>query len=566
MSLQISKGELTKMKVNVYHNGDDAFVAWKTSGFIKDCRGFALMRRRNGVEEVVSTWVGFVGQAHEKGERRASTNWPIQKFQWTDYMAKPGDKLQYRVVPMIGPNKENLYADTASASDWTTAITLNAEFEPKIEAYFNRGIVAAQWVSRRLGVTASDLKTKKLEKVIKTPDDPFRNYLFGPLGERLFSLLAKTAKEKREIFAALYELDDEHLETALEKFGKRAHLVLANGSVKKKGEDQNKKSRQRLSKKVDLHDRMISPRALGHNKFLLICDSKKKPRWVWTGSQNWTKTGLCTQANNSVLIDDPKLAAEYRKQWDLLKSADDETPKSLKTSNSKSRSNKLGKSGLTLWFTPTVGQVDLKEARKLIVGAKQAILFLMFNPGPRDSLLNEIIAKARAGSQGSRLYIRGAINQDPSTTKNPVELFDSKNSVKVDYDVTLPANIDEPTEWFVREMKKLPKAFAMVHSKVVLVDPFGSHPILLTGSHNLGPKASGTNDENLLIIRDAKNLAAAYAANIMAIYNQYHWRFRRQFQAKAKRWKGLVDDDKWQTGYLKSGSVALREIDFWVGA
>jgi len=62
---------------------------------------------------------------------------------------------------------------------------------------------------------------------------------------------------------------------------------------------------------------------------------------------------------------------------------------------------------------------------------------------------------------------------------------------------------------------------AMVHSKVVLVDPLSANPVLLTGSHNLGPKASGTNDENLLIIRDAPALAAAYASNIMAIYNQY---------------------------------------------
>ena len=48
------------MKVRVHHNGDDVFIAWKPAGFIPDCRGFALLRRRNGVEEVVSTWVGFV--------------------------------------------------------------------------------------------------------------------------------------------------------------------------------------------------------------------------------------------------------------------------------------------------------------------------------------------------------------------------------------------------------------------------------------------------------------------------------------------------------------------------
>jgi phosphatidylserine/phosphatidylglycerophosphate/cardiolipin synthase-like enzyme len=114
-------------------------------------------------------------------------------------------------------------------------------------------------------------------------------------------------------------------------------------------------------------------------------------------------------------------------------------------------------------------------------------------------------------------------------------------------------------------MKKLPKTWAMVHSKVVLVDPFGKQPVVLTGSHNLGPKASGINDENLLIIRNAPGLAGAYAANIMAIYNQYRWRFRRQTQPVKKRWKGLKDTDTWQNGYLKSGSAASREIDFWVG-
>jgi hypothetical protein len=49
------------MKVRVHHNGDDVFIAWQPDGFIPACRGFALMRRRNGVEEVVSTWVGFAG-------------------------------------------------------------------------------------------------------------------------------------------------------------------------------------------------------------------------------------------------------------------------------------------------------------------------------------------------------------------------------------------------------------------------------------------------------------------------------------------------------------------------
>lgn len=111
--------------------------------------------------------------------------------------------------------------------------------------------------------------------------------------------------------------------------------MLANGSVKDKDDDQNAPARERLRGIVDLHDRMVSPRALGHNKFLVICDKTDKPRWVWTGSQNWTKTGLCTQANNSVLTDDPDLASEYRRQWDRLKEAGATTrrPSSSPTAN-----------------------------------------------------------------------------------------------------------------------------------------------------------------------------------------------------------------------------------------
>jgi PLD-like domain len=432
-------------------------------------------------------------------------------------MANPGDTLQHRVVPMIGPDKNSLRPDTATASDWTDAIELTHEVEPKIEVYFNRGIVAAQWVARRLNSNDLKIQAKKLSKVIDTPLDPFREYLAGPLGVRLFELLESAAKERRDIYAALYELDDNGLEPALAKLGERAHVVLANGSVKKKGADQNKRARANLKAKIDLHNRMVSPRALGHNKFLVICEKQGTPRWVWTGSQNWTKTGLCTQANNSVLIDDSKLAMEYREQWDFLKNAGNETPQTLKTDNSTARDEKPGGTPDRLWFTPTIGQVDLEQSRKIILGAKQAILFLMFNPGPNGTLLNSIIEKARQGTAGKRLYIHGAINQDPSTTKNPVELFDQQNSQKADFETVLPAAIDDVTTFWVKELRKLPKAFAMVHSKVVLIDPFSDHPVLLTGSHNLGPKASGTNDENLLIIRDAPGLSAAYATNIMSV-------------------------------------------------
>jgi phosphatidylserine/phosphatidylglycerophosphate/cardiolipin synthase-like enzyme len=553
------------MKVRVYHNGDDVFIAWKPAGVIAGCRGFALLRRRNGVEEVVSTWVGFEDDKAAEGERRASTNWPIQKYQWTDYMANPGDRLAYRVLAMVGPDKANLRPDPDASSGWTPEVTLSHTQSRGIEVLFNRGIVASQWVSRRLGVTGHDLQNAKLEQVIATPGDPLRTYLAGPLGDRLFALLAGAVTKRQAVYAALYELDDPQLIDALTKLGQRAHVVLANGSVERKGEDQNADARKALADHVDLHDRMCSPRALGHNKFLVICERDGTPRWVWTGSQNWTMTGLCTQANNSILIDNRALAAEYRAQWDRLRDAGDATPDTLRASNTQPRDEPVKPAAVRLWFTPTTGQVDLDDARPIISGAQHAILFLMFNPGPRDTLLNTIIETSRVAHAGSRLYIRGVVNQDPSTKANPVQLFDQQNRENADYEVVLPAAIDAPTRFFRAELKKLDRAFAMVHSKVIVVDPFGPDPVVLTGSHNLGPKASGTNDENLLIIRKAPAVAAAYATNVMAVYNQYRWRFRRQLQPAAQRWKGLVDSDTWQQWYLRAGSAPRREIDFWVG-
>jgi hypothetical protein len=553
------------MKVRVYHNGDDVFIAWKPDGAIPGCRGFGLLRRRNGVEEVVSTWVGFEDDEAKEGERRASTNWPIQKYQWTDYMANPGDKLAYRVLAMVGPDKANLRPDPDNTSDWTAEVTLGRTLSRGIEVLFNRGIVASQWVSRRLGVTGHELQNAKLEAVIADPHDKLRNYLAGPLGNRLFELLDGAARKRQPVYAALYELDDKQLIDGLVTLGQRAHVVLANGSVERKGEDQNADARKLLADHVDLHNRMCSPRALGHNKFLVICERNGTPRWVWTGSQNWTMTGLCTQANNSILIDNRQLAAQYREQWDRLRDAGDATPESLRQSNGEVRDEPVKPASVRLWFTPTTGQLDLNDARPIIAGAQHAVLFLMFNPGPRETLLNTIIETSRAAHTGSRLYVRGVVNQDPSTKKNPVQLFDQQNRENADYEVVLPAAIDAPTKFFRAELKKLDRAFAMVHSKVIVVDPFGPDPVVLTGSHNLGPKASGTNDENLLIIRNAPGIAAAYATNIMSVYNQYRWRFRRHVQPAAERWKGLVDNDTWQQWYLREGGAALREINFWVG-
>ena len=453
---------------------------------------------RNGLAiETVSSWVGFAnGPDVESGTRKPTTEWPIQKYVWSDFMVNPGDKVAYRVTPMVGPAGA-LKQDAANASDWSQEFEIGAQTKGRISCYFNRGIVASQWLAR---VLPDEDPSKALRDIIATPGDKTRDFLGGPILDKLTGLLGETKGNGGHVYAALFELNDPQLIPLLQSLGKRAHILLGNGSVKHKGDDENSDARSDLGM-CDVHDRMTAPRALAHNKFLVICDSHQTPQAVWTGSTNWTMTGLCTQANNAVLVENAALAQDYLEQWKTLVECEDASPPSLFSANGMPRTVR-GLDGVTLWFTPLHGQSDLDQAGELIRGAQEGVLFLMFNPGPRGTLFNDIVDMASPDGQNydPDLYIQGVLNQNPGTTKNPVTLFNRGERIDANEDVVLPAAIPGPMTYWRKELLKLPGTFAMVHSKVVVVDPYGAHPVVMTGSHNMGPKASGVNDENLLLI------------------------------------------------------------------
>ena len=406
-------------------------------------------------------------------------------------MVNPGDQVAYRVTPML-VTAEALEEDAANASPWTQVVEIGAETPGRISCYFNRGIVASQWLNRLLPEVHPD---QALRKIIATPGDKVRNFLGGPVLEKLTGLLMDTNRANGHVYAALFELDDPELIPLLQTFGKRAHVILANGSVKTKGGDENADARTAI-RMCDVHDRMTAPRALAHNKFLVACDAHGTPQAVWTGSTNWTKTGLCTQANNAVLIQNPSLAKDYLDQWSTLVQCENKSPAALLTADATPRAMS-GQDDITLWFTPMHGQLDLDQAAEMIHGAKEGILFLMFNPGPRGTLFNDICDLALPGGQSydPDLYIQGVLNQDPGTAKNPVTLFNRGERIDSNADVVLPTAIKGPFAYWHEELLKLPRTFAMVHSKVIVIDPYGKKPVVMTGSHNMGPKASKVNDE-----------------------------------------------------------------------
>jgi phosphatidylserine/phosphatidylglycerophosphate/cardiolipin synthase-like enzyme len=123
------------------------------------------------------------------------------------------------------------------------------------------------------------------------------------------------------------------------------------------------------------------------------------------------------------------------------------------------------------------------------------------------------------------------------------------------------AAIREKFQNWIPELKR--ESVAMVHSKVIVLDPFGEHPVLMTGSHNMGPKASAKNDDNLVIVENNPALAQAYAVNIIAIYQNYQWRLYRETHQTNEAWSHLEDTDTWQDGHLQGWQGA--ELAFWLG-
>jgi phosphatidylserine/phosphatidylglycerophosphate/cardiolipin synthase-like enzyme len=306
---------------------------------------------------------------------------------------------------------------------------------------------------------------------------------------------------------------------------------------------------------------------LAHNKFLILCEPEDTPLCVWTGSTNWTVRGLCTQVNNGLLIDNKDIARYYLEHWKAVRDAGNGFPDSLVAGDEEKKTATLKTGGAGTWFTPVHQEVDLADARTMIAAASQGILFLMFNPGRKDTLLNAILDRADADPH---LYVHGVLNQDPeagSTDPALIGLIHRNKLDEADPDIVLPDKIDQRFAGWAQEINRY--SLVMVHSKVIVLDPFGATPIVMTGSHNLGPRASSQNDDNLTIITGVPKLAAAYATNIRAIYDAYRWRYVRSDKARqaGNDWSGPEDTDDWQASYFTGPDAPAkqRELSFWLG-
>ena len=122
-----------------------------------------------------------------------------------------------------------------------------------------------------------------------------------------------------------------------------------------------------------------------------------------------------------------------------------------------------------------------------------------------------------------------------------------------------------PSGW---QKEILSAGFAVTHDKIVVIDPFSDDCVVVTGSHNLGYKASYDNDDNLAIFKGQQALAQAYATHVLDIYDHFSWRWMvQQNGQKAADTMLSTTPDEWQSKYFgDKGEIRSAQLRFWLEA
>jgi phosphatidylserine/phosphatidylglycerophosphate/cardiolipin synthase-like enzyme len=621
----VAEGEGKSMPAIAFSNNDIALVAWTFERHLDGCLGFAIHQIDAGDNDtVLPALARFATQ--DKNAKLTTEQAPVQKFWWKDLFAKPGGTYRYRIVPMGGTPGGTLTPLGGVEPLVSNEVTLT-EKRPPFSAYFNRGIVATQALSHalndkpsiaaltphildpadpirmRLMGQLSDGVTSLLDRADKDG---------GTIHAALYELNDPKGLEKR-------------LQAADHGDPKSRNVILGNEQAvdpktKEAIEDADSENRAALKAAgVTVIDRLLGKGSIPHNKFMVLSQNGA-PVAVLSGSTNWTSTGLCTQTNNALVIESAEVGQRYIDYWNALdadiaaaggdqKRLQSPTLRSFTHTNNDSSISKpidLG-GGVTveLMFSPNTDHPlrnppkevpnDMKRVFDLIDGAKHAVLFLAFDPG-NNSILD---AAGRALARNPDLFVRGALtsaqrasnfssalHQGGHTDQNEEESQDGASEAKVTVvgepgkpkktgakqpglkpdSRAVPAGAVTPNDAFGAWEAELAKfGFAIIHNKIVVIDPFSDNCTVVTGSHNLGFRASHNNDENMLIIRGHRGLAEAYACHVLDLYDHYAFRFLLKEHSDIFG-RPLQPDDTWQERYIVGKEEKSPELRFWLSA
>lgn len=225
-----------------------------------------------------------------------------------------------------------------------------------------------------------------------------------------------------------------------------------------------------------------------HNKFVIIDANSVNANvpWVWTGSMNWTAAQLTTDANNVIAVQDQSLARVYTVEFEEMWGSSTATPGTAIFGSRKTDNTPhfllIGGKSVESYFSPT----DNVNGRLLqaIASADNDLHF--------ESMLITRADLARAiATQVTQRNIGtcsdGLVNDTSGTAGFSFRLMRAGLGNRL-------------------LIKRAASGFGIMHHKTLIVDAGASQsdPTVFVGSHNWTLSADTENDENTLVVHDAR--------------------------------------------------------------
>jgi len=439
---------------------------------------------------------------------------PFQRFRWNDYTLKSHQGYVFDIFPVRGTPPNGLTTDEPPL---TLKLRPSPEMAAGVGAYVNRGVTSAfAYLDRFKGVHPRDV-----------PDGAAWRWLSRGLKEALIGFIAG-AGSGNALRVCIYEFFDAEVAAALaaaKARGVDVHIIYHA----KAGDNATTDSEHMLA--AHGLTAVATPRAaiqkISHNKFIVHLAGGVPVR-TFTGTANFSENAFYYQTNAAVILDDPVTAAAYHDYWLIL--ADDPPRGSSKTDPAEVR-NRVGALQARLaaagggpfamqYFSP-VRSLDIVDKAVELVGAAKSCVFTSA-PFALDPAIVAAIA-----AQPNELLHYGLAN---TTVRKKVEALTTNNTR---YFVPSRLETYMGRKWDA-------KAFGnhKIHSKLMIIDPFGTKPQMLFGSANFSDESCQGNDENAFLTTDPR-LIAIMATEFLRMFDHYKSRaFINQIRSA-----GLTDDD-----------------------
>ncbi len=213
-----------------------------------------------------------------------------------------------------------------------------------------------------------------------------------------------------------------------------------------------------------------------HNKFILIDTDSSDPDdpWVWTGSTNFSQNQLLVDDNNIIVLQDQSLARAYEIEFEEMFEG---SFGALKTNNTPKYFN-IGGVPVELYFSPTDGTNS--QLINTIESTDDELYFAILAFTREDIAL----AISRQTTDPDYAFVAGVMDDISNNFEEPYNILNNTIGAYVFGD-------DQP---------------GIMHHKYAIIDPnsLDADPIVWTGSHNWSNTANSRNDENSLVIHDAR--------------------------------------------------------------